>query len=42
MSYQVKFEPEAIDDLDRLGSTDRKRIFRKINWLALNFEQAYP
>ena len=42
MSYQVKFEPEAIDDLDRLGSTDRKRIFRKINWLALNFEQASP
>ena len=42
MSYQVEFEPEAIDDLDRLGRSDRKRIFRKINWLALNFEQSSP
>ena len=42
MSYQVEFEPEAIGDLDRLCSSDRKRIFRKINWLALNFEQASP
>ena len=39
MSYQVEFEPEALADLDRMDSTDRKRIFRKINWLALNFEQ---
>ena len=42
MSYQVEFEPEALADLDRMDSTDRKRIFRKINWLALNFEQAVP
>ena len=42
MSYQVEFEPEALADLDRMSSTDRKRIFRKINWLALNFEQAVP
>ena len=39
MSYQVEFEPEALADLDRMDSSDRKRIFRKINWLALNFEQ---
>ena len=42
MSYQVEFEPEALADLDRMDSTDRKRILRKINWLALNFEQAVP
>lgn len=42
MSYQVEFEPEALTDLDRMNSTDRKRIFRKINWLALNFEEASP
>lgn len=39
MSYQVEFEPEALADLDRMDSTDRKCIFRKINCLALNFEQ---
>ena len=39
MSYQVEFEPEALADLDRMDSSDRKRIFLKINWLALNFEQ---
>ena len=42
MSYQVEFEPEALANLDRMSSTDRKRIFRKINWLTLNFEQAVP
>jgi mRNA interferase RelE/StbE len=38
MSYQVEFEPEAIADLDRMASSIRERILRKINWLALNFD----
>ena len=42
MSYQFVFEPEAIDDLDAIDTTTRQRIFRKINGLALNFEQAAP
>jgi mRNA interferase RelE/StbE len=42
MSYQFVFEPEAIADLDAMDKTTRQRIFRKINWLALNFEQAAP
>jgi len=42
MSYQVEFEPEVLADLDRMDSTDRKCIFRKINWLALNFDRVLP
>ena len=42
MSYQFVFEPEAIADLDEMDATTRQRIFYKINWLALNFEQAVP
>lgn len=42
MSYQFIFEPEAIDDLDAMDTTTRQRIFRNINGLALNFEQAAP
>jgi mRNA interferase RelE/StbE len=39
MSYQVEFEAEAIDDLDRMDATIRQRLLRKINWLGLNFEE---
>ncbi len=42
ISYQFVFEPEAIVDLDAMDTTIRQRILRKVNWLALNFEQAVP
>lgn len=42
MSDRVEFEPEAIEDLDQMSPTIRERVLRKINWLALNFEQAAP
>lgn len=42
MSDRVEFESEAIEDLDRMSPAIRERILRKINWLALNFEQAAP
>lgn len=42
MSYQVEFEPEAIADLEKLSSIVRDRVFRKINWLANNFEESSP
>lgn len=42
MSYRVEFEPEAIDDLDKLDETVRERIFTKINWLSSRFEQIKP
>jgi len=33
---------EGLEGFDRIGSTDRKRIFCKINWLALNFDRVLP
>jgi mRNA interferase RelE/StbE len=42
MSYSVSFEPESITDLDNLAQVVRLRIFNKIEWLSLNFEQITP
>ncbi len=42
MSYRVEFEPQAITDLERIAASTRERILRKINWLALNFDQIFP
>ncbi|MGV0028315.1 type II toxin-antitoxin system RelE family toxin [Phormidesmis priestleyi] len=42
MSYTVEFEPEAINDLDKLDETIRERILTKINWLSDNFDQTKP
>jgi mRNA interferase RelE/StbE len=42
MSYQVEFDPEALEQLTRLSSKNQARILRKINWLANNFEQVVP
>jgi mRNA interferase RelE/StbE len=42
MSYTVEFEPEAIEDLDKLDETIRERILTKINWLSNNFDQIKP
>jgi mRNA interferase RelE/StbE len=42
MSYQVEFDPVAIENLAALSSKTRESIFRKINWLGNNFEQVTP
>ncbi len=42
MSYLIEYEPEAIDDLEKLTHTIRERVVRKINWLAENFDQINP
>lgn len=42
MSYRLEFEPEAIEDLDKLDETLRERILTKTNWLCGNFEQIKP
>lgn len=42
MSYTVEFEPQAITDLEQIAASIRERILRKINWLALNFDQISP
>jgi mRNA interferase RelE/StbE len=42
MSYQVEFDPEAIENLAGLSGKTRESIIRKINWLGNNFEQVTP
>lgn len=42
MSYSVEFEPQAIADLEQMAASVRERILRKINWLAINFDQITP
>jgi mRNA interferase RelE/StbE len=42
MSYLIEYEPEAIDDLEKLTRAVRERIVKKIIWLSENFEQVNP
>jgi mRNA interferase RelE/StbE len=42
MSYQVEFDPTAIENLAALSRKTRESIFRKVNWLGNNFEQVTP
>jgi len=39
MAYSVSFEPESIDDLDKISEVVRVRILKKIQWLSVNFEK---
>lgn len=39
MSYLLEYEPEAVDNLSKLTSSNQKRITNKINWLSENFAQ---
>ena len=41
MAYSVKYEPEAVNDLDQLTQTTRIRILKKIEWLKNNFDQIF-
>ena len=40
--YEVEFTLEAEDDLARLNKRTAQRIFKKIRWLAVNFEELSP
>ena len=39
MSYLIEYQPEALDDLEKLAQSVRERIVKKIIWLSENFEQ---
>ncbi len=42
MAYSIKYEPEAVNDLDQLTQTTRIRILKKIEWLKGNLDQILP
>ncbi len=42
MSYSVRYEPEAWDDLINLPIQVQSRIVKKIDWLAENFDSIDP
>jgi len=42
MTYQVKFMPEAVDDLSRLDKVIARRILTKVRWLSENFDTLTP
>jgi mRNA interferase RelE/StbE len=42
MSYVIEYEPEAFTDLERLTKSVQKRVVKKINWLAENFDRIKP
>jgi mRNA interferase RelE/StbE len=42
MSYLIEYQPEALDDLEKLTQSVRERIVKKIIWLSENFEQINP
>ena len=42
MTYQVKFMPEALEDISRLDKTVAQRILTKIRWLSENFDNLTP
>lgn len=42
MGYQVKFLPEASDELAALDKPIGQRVLAKIKWLAENFEDITP
>ena len=40
MAYTVQYDAKAVAELKKLPPKQGKRIVKKINWLAENFEQA--
>ena len=42
MTYQVKFMPEAVEDISRLDKVIAQRILTKIRWLSENFDDLTP
>ncbi len=42
MSYPVRYEPEAWEDLISLPRQIQSRIIKKIDWLSANFDDITP
>jgi len=42
MTYRLEYHPNAIADLKKIDKGFQKRILKKIDWLAANFEQITP
>jgi mRNA interferase RelE/StbE len=42
VSYSVRYEPEAWEDLINLPIQVQSRIIKKIDWLAENFDDIAP
>ncbi len=42
MSYPIRYEPEAWEDLISLPRQIQSRIIKKIDWLANNFDDITP
>ena len=42
MSYPVRYEPEAWEDLISLPRQIQSRIIKKIDWLSANFDNITP
>jgi len=42
MTYQVKFMPDAAEELSRLDKIIARRIITKIKWLSENFDNSTP
>ena len=40
--YSVDFSSQALDDMSRLDKAISVRIFKKIEWLAANFDAIIP
>lgn len=40
--YRVKYRPEADKDLERLDKSIRKRVIKKVHWLAKNVAKLRP
>ncbi|MCJ7432045.1 MAG: type II toxin-antitoxin system RelE/ParE family toxin [Anaerolineales bacterium] len=40
--YQVKFTPAALDQLERLDKSVSQQVFKKLRWLAENFDESTP
>lgn len=42
MTFEIKFTPQAEEDLSRLDKTIAKNISNKIEWLSQNIENIMP
>ncbi|MFO8038007.1 MAG: type II toxin-antitoxin system RelE/ParE family toxin [Sodalinema sp.] len=42
MGYTVRYDPQAVSDLESIPRTICQRIVKKINWMVENFEAIQP
>jgi mRNA interferase RelE/StbE len=39
---QVKFTPDALDQLEKLDKSVAQQVFKKLRWLAEHFDESTP